>query len=62
MLARRPEVETLARAIRRIPSLPEGVRYLNQRVYYDGSIAAEEIGLPQTPVSDAIRRGSASNL
>jgi len=29
-------------------------RYLDQRVYYDPRLAATEVGLPQTPVSEAI--------
>ena len=48
--------EYLLAAIGKTPSIPvDGVRMAGQYMYYDGSKAVRELGLPQTPVDLALR-------
>ncbi len=48
--------EHLLAAIGKTPSIPvDGVRMAGQYMYYDGSKAVRELGLPQTPVDLALR-------
>jgi dihydroflavonol-4-reductase len=48
--------EHLLAAIGKTPSIPvDGVRMAGQYMYYDGSKAVRELGLPQTPLDLALR-------
>src|SRR5579871_2718621 len=39
------------------PAIPlDGVRMAHEPMYYDASKAVQELGLPQTPVEEAIRK------
>jgi dihydroflavonol-4-reductase len=39
------------------PSVPiDGVRMSMQYMYYDASKAVQELGLPQTPIADALKQ------
>ena len=45
------------RVLRRQPAHPfEGVRMARHKMYFDASKAVKELGLPQSPVEDALRR------
>lgn len=46
----------------RQPALADASQFLNERVFYDGRLAVSEIGLPQSPIEDAIRRAVAGML
>jgi dihydroflavonol-4-reductase len=47
----------LARLLRREPAIPlEGVRMARKKMFFDSSKAVGELGLPQTPVEDALAR------
>jgi len=46
-----------ARLTGRVPRVPlEGVRMSRHRMYFDASKAVRELGLPQTPVEEALAR------
>jgi dihydroflavonol-4-reductase len=48
---------SLARLVGRSPEIPiEGVRLSRHRMFFDASKAVRELGLPQTPVEDALER------
>jgi dihydroflavonol-4-reductase len=47
----------LSRLTRREPTIPlDGVRMAHEPMYYDASKAVRELGLPQTPIEEAIRQ------
>jgi dihydroflavonol-4-reductase len=51
---------TAARLLRRTPRVPlEGVRMSRHRMYFDGSKAVFELGMPQSPVRGALERAVA---
>ena len=48
--------ETLLAKLGKTPSVPiDGVRMAGQLMYYDASKAVQELGLPQTPIVDALK-------
>ncbi len=47
----------LSHLTRREPAIPlDGVRMAHEPMYYDASKAVRELGLPQTPIEEAIRK------
>jgi dihydroflavonol-4-reductase len=49
-----------ARATGRTPRVPlEGVRMSRHRMFFDGSKAVRELGMPQTPIEEALARATA---
>lgn len=48
--------EKILARLGKAPSVPlDGVRMAKQKMYYDASKAVQELGLPQTPVQEALR-------
>ena len=47
----------IARLLRRAPRVPlDGVRMSRKPMFFDGSKAVRELGLPQSPIEPALRR------
>jgi dihydroflavonol-4-reductase len=48
---------SLARLVGRSPEIPiEGVRLSRHRMFFDTSKAVRQLGLPQTPIEEALER------